>query len=132
MAKKILIVDDEAPLRNILRKFLEKGGYEVFDAASGKEALGILEEEHIEVMFLDLLLPDTNGIELCRKIKEENPISVLYAMTAKTSLFELPDCIEAGFVDYFPKPLKREKILSAAQAAFERLGRWRGHEETER
>jgi len=76
-------------------------------------------------MFLDLNLPGMNGVELCRKIRKDRPIAVIHAITGYASLFELTDCREAGFDDYFTKPADMEMLLTAAQNAFEKVDRWK-------
>ena len=65
-----------------------------------------------------------DGLELCRKIKKEIPMAVLYAMTGYPSSFDLSNCREAGFDDYFYKPVKLSLLLKAAEDAFNKLGRW--------
>jgi DNA-binding response OmpR family regulator len=124
MEKKILIVDDEEVIRNMLQEFLSKNGYEVRLAESAETALDILKRESLMVMFLDLKLPSISGIELCKKIRKDNDVGIIYAFTGYTDLFGLIDCRRAGFDDYFTKPVKLELILQAAQDAFAKLERW--------
>ena len=76
-----------------------------------------MESHNINVMFLDLKLPGTNGVELGREIRRQNPIASLFAVTGYVSLFELANCREAGFDDYFIKPAKLEDLLAAADMA---------------
>ena len=78
---KILVVDDEAPILDMLRRSFEGSGYIVLTASSAEEALEILANQVVNVIFLDLKLPGMNGLQLCRKIKERNPIACLYAVT---------------------------------------------------
>ena len=124
MEKKILVVDDEEVIRNMLQDFLSKNGYEVRLAESAETALDILKRESFMVMFLDLKLPGISGIELCRKIRKDNDVGIIYAFTGYTDLFGLIECRRAGFDDYFTKPVKLELILQAAQDAFAKLERW--------
>ena len=126
MDKKILVVDGELSIRKFLEKAFKKGGYVPLLAESGEEALEILEKENnVNVMFLDLKLPGMNGIELCRKIKKENPIACIYSMTGYSSVFELTECRDAGFEDYFHKPIDLETFLKTAENAFAKLERWK-------
>jgi CheY-like chemotaxis protein len=76
------------------------------------------------VVFSDLRMPGTDGLELCRTIRREWPMTTLFATTGFATLFELADCREAGFEDYFLKPLDRPLVLAAAKHAFERMARW--------
>ena len=125
MDKQILIVDDEEEIRKVLETAFKKKGYTPVTAESGEKALEILAEGRINVMFLDLKLPGMNGIELCRAIRKENAIACIYAMTGYGSLFELSDSRDAGFDDYFLKPIDLKVFLSTAKDAFERLERWK-------
>ena len=129
MDKKILIVDDEAPIRDMLSHRFARDGFDVATAATAEEALEILESQNIHVMFLDLKLPGMNGVELCRAVREKNPIACIYAVTGYQTLFELAECRMAGFDDYFTKPVKLERLLKAADEAFEKLDRWTSREE---
>jgi CheY-like chemotaxis protein len=123
--RKILIVDDEAAIRAMFERAFGKGGYTLRTAASGEEALEILKQENIQVMFLDLKLPGMTGVDLCKKIRRDKPIAIIYAVTGYTSLFELANCRDAGFDDYFTKPVDLELIYKATQDAFEKLNRWK-------
>ena len=121
----ILVLDDELAILTALEKVFSRAGYTAFLAETAEEALGILEKENINVMFLDLNLPGMNGVELCRKIRKDRPIAVIHAVTGYASLFELSDCREAGFDDYFTKPANMEMLLTAAHNAFEKVDRWK-------
>ncbi len=123
--KKILVVDDEVHIRDMLEQAFSKAGYTVRLAESAEETLDILKDDKIQVMFLDLKLPGMNGLKLCRKIRKEFPIAIIHAITGYASLFELADCREAGFDDYFIKPVDLEVLFKAAQDAFEKIDRWK-------
>jgi len=124
MQKKILVVDDEKMIRDMLEKALTREGYEVICAESGEDALEILKEHTAQVMFLDLKLPGMNGLELCREIRKSYPMSIAYAITGYASLFELSDCRKAGFEGYFTKPFDLKTLFEAASDAFEKVKRW--------
>ena len=123
--KKILVVDDEKPILRLLSQLFKKAGYTVRTAESGIEAIKIVETENIPVMFFDLNMPDMNGVELCKKIKEQKPMAIIYAITGYASLFELSECREAGFEDYFKKPVNVSTLLETAESAFEKVNRWK-------
>ena len=125
MTKRILLVEDEQSLRELMQEAFEREGYEVHSAENADEAQKILKKHRINVMFLDLKLPGTNGVELGREIRKNNPIASLFAVTGYVSLFELAECREAGFDDYFIKPAKLEDLMSAAEMAFKKLERWK-------
>lgn len=76
-------------------------------------------------MFLDLKLPGVDGLELCRQIRKNYPIACICAFTGYSSLFEFSDCREAGFDDYFIKPVKLDLLFSTASDAFKKIDRWK-------
>lgn len=125
MKNKVLLVDDERNILEVFGEAFEGAGYTVRQAESAEEALDILKKENIQVMFLDLMLPGMNGVDLCREIRKDHPLAQIFAVTAFASLFELADCREAGFDDYFTKPVNLRMLLKAAKDAFERLERWK-------
>ena len=126
MEKKILVVDDELSIRDLFTDTFNDVGYEVRVAETGEQALEILKGERIDVIFLDLRLFGMNGIELCRKIRKTKPISIIYAMTGWAALFEIEECREAGFDDFFTKPLTYEILSCALEDAFAKMDRWLG------
>ncbi len=128
--KKVLVVDDEAPIRNAFKIAFERHGYKTQVVESGEEALELLEKDKIQVMYLDLRLPGMNGVDLCKQIRKHQPISIIYAITGYSSLFELRDCREVGFDDYFTKPIELNILLKTAEDAFEKLERWKKRKET--
>lgn len=121
---RVLVLDDEDMIRMLLRKILERKGFEVVEASSAEEVLEILKNDTFHICFFDLMLPGMNGLELCRLVKHKNPVAIIYAITGYTSVFELASCRDAGFEDYFTKPLKIEHIYKAAEDAIEKLKRW--------
>jgi DNA-binding NtrC family response regulator len=123
MYTRILVVDDDVSIRKLLEKAFKKAGYVPVLAESAEEALEILEKETIHVMFLDLKLPGMNGIELYRKIKAKNPVTYIYSMTSHRSIFEMKECCDAGFEDYFLKPIDLSTFLETVKSAFEKLER---------
>ena len=123
--KKILVVDDEQAIINLLTQAFSRAGYIVRSAQSAETALELLQKEEIHVMFFDLNMPGMDGVELCREIKKNIPMSLIYAVTGYASLFELAECREAGFEDYFKKPINLKTLIKTADGAFEKLERWK-------
>jgi CheY-like chemotaxis protein len=119
--KKILVVDDEEVIRSTFEMAFSKKGYTVRCAERAEEALEILKDEKILVMFLDLNMPGMNGVELCRKIRKDFPVAIIHAVTGYSSLFEPAECREAGFDVYLNKPVNLEQLFKAAQDAFNKL-----------
>lgn len=124
MERNVLIVDDDATVRDMFHDVFSDAGYSISLATNGEEALRILNEEKIMVMFLDLKLFGMDGIELCRQIRRTNHMAIIYAMTGWAGLFEIEECREAGFDDFFVKPVKINQMLDAVEEAFKKLDRW--------
>ncbi|HVN97561.1 MAG TPA: response regulator [Syntrophorhabdaceae bacterium] len=124
-AKKILVVDDEVAILEIMAEFFKMKGYAVSTAKTAEEALIMLGREAFMVMFLDLKLPDMDGITLCKRIRRDNLIAVIYAITGYTNFYNLMDCRAAGFDDFFVKPVDMNTLLKAADDAFEKIERWK-------
>lgn len=125
MVRKLMIVDDEVSIRDLFQSAFSDAGYSVHLAENAEQALGILKQHQIDLIFLDLKLFGMNGIELCRQIKKDYPVSIIYAITGWTGLFEVEECREAGFDDYFTKPFQLDVLFKAVEDAFEKLDRWK-------
>lgn len=124
---KILVVDDEHSIRELFEDICAEAGYSVFAAADAAEALAVLQREDMAVIFLDLKLFGMNGIELCRRIRSKKPLAIIYAITGWSGLYEVEECREAGFDDFFRKPLTVDLITRAIDEAFEKVRRWTHH-----
>jgi DNA-binding response OmpR family regulator len=119
--RKILIVDDEASIREMLEMAFGKAGYLVRLANGAEEALKILRKEYIPVMFIDLGLEKMNGFELCENIRKINPEALIYALTGYAGVFGPKEMFEAGFDDYFAKPISLKDIYQAVKESFIKL-----------
>ena len=124
MERKILIVDDDISVRSLFEEIFHDAAYTVKTAESASRALEILKADSIDVIFLDLKLFGMNGIDLCRRIRTTRPISIIYAITGWSTLFDIEECREAGFDDYFTKPITLDTLFKAVNDAFEKLDRW--------
>jgi len=122
--RKVLIVDDEEVVREFLTDVLRQEGYDVRAVSDAPRALDALGTDSFPVMFFDLMMPVTSGLDLCRQVRQRNPISVIFAMTGYPALFEVATCRSAGFDDYFRKPLDRRMIIKATNEAMARVERW--------
>jgi two-component system KDP operon response regulator KdpE len=123
MAKeKILVVDDEAPIRRFLSLTLESQGYRVFEAASGGEAISLAAAEKPDVVMLDLGLPDMDGIEVTRLLREwtRAPIIILSVRGAEKDKIA---ALDAGADDYLTKPFGTGELLARLRAAVRRSAR---------
>jgi DNA-binding NtrC family response regulator len=119
--RKILVVDDEASIREMLEMALGKAGYLVRLAIGAEEALGILRKEYIPVMFIDLGLEKMNGFELCANIRKRNPEAIIYALTGYAGIFWPQEMLAAGFNDYFAKPISLKYLCQAVKESFIKL-----------
>jgi DNA-binding NtrC family response regulator len=108
--KKILVVDDEKPIREMLRKFLTKKGYDVFDADNAADALKIVREESPQIVLLDIRMPKTDGIEVLKKIKETDKSVGVVMITAVLDTSVAEKCMEQGAFDYITKPISLEYL----------------------
>ena len=125
MKGKILIIDDETSVRELFTGVFTDEDYEVIATEDGNLALDILKRDNIDVIFLDLKLFGMNGIDLCRQIREMKPMSMIFAITGWASLFEIEECRQAGFDDYFEKPLDMDMLTDAVADAIKKLDRWK-------
>ncbi len=118
---KILVVDDEASIRNMLKMALNRIGYEVRIAKGAEEALEILEQDQIPVIFIDLGLDTMDGFELCELVRKDDPEAMIYALSGHAGLFDPKDFIDAGFDGYETKPIEIEKLYKIVKESFERI-----------
>ena len=125
MLRKVLVVDDDEGVRALLTSAFGSEGYTVFPVAAAEEALELITRENIQVAFVDLQLPAMSGLELCRKIREKRAVDILFALTGHASVFDLVECREAGFDDYFTKPFDPLSLVKSARDAFAKLDRWK-------
>jgi DNA-binding response OmpR family regulator len=121
--KKILIVDDEDAIRELLEKAFCKAGYCVHLATGAEDALEILRNEYIPVIFIDLGLETMNGFELCRYIRKDNPSAFIYALSGNAELFSPHENRGSGFDDYFTKPVSLKTLYKVAKNSFEKIQR---------
>lgn len=120
MKEKILIVDDERLICRSLAKEFAQEGYTVFTAENGKEALALYEEESPEVVLLDLKLPDMNGLEVLKRLRELDKNITVLIITAYGSLDSAIQALRLGAYDYLTKPFDLEAVSFAVRQALER------------
>ena len=118
---RILIVDDEQQILRALRVILREAGFEALPAASGEEALDLAALEHPDAAIIDLLLPDMDGVELCRRLREwtEIPLIVLSAVGDEDAKVR---ALAAGADDYVTKPFGPRELVARLQANLRRIG----------
>jgi putative two-component system response regulator len=116
----LLVVDDEEAIRNALRKFLAQQGYEVATAASGEEALEILQRQRITGMLLDVNMPGISGVELVPQIMELEPTIAILMLTAVNDATSAALCMQRGAFDYLIKPIDLGHLSRAIHHALQR------------
>jgi len=123
MAGKIVIVDDEANIRSLVRFNLEKEGYTVFEAGDGISALHLARKEHPELIVLDLMLPEIDGLEVCRVLKNQRETSgiAIIMLTAKEAEIDKILGLEMGADDYLTKPFSPRELLARIKAVLRRV-----------
>lgn len=120
MSKKILIVDDEPHIRLLLTQTLEEledEGVEIFTASNGAEGLEIIQTEKPNLVFLDVMMPQMNGFEVCKAVKTNLEITNIFIimLTAKGQEFDRNKSLEVGADLYMTKPFDPDEILEKAQ-----------------
>ncbi len=124
-ARKILVVDDEPIILDLLDNAFSKVGYSVFLATNADEAFEILKQESIPLVFIDLGLGVMNGFELCENIRKGNPEAIIYALTGNAGLFGPQEMFEDVFDDYFAKPISLKDLYQLVKVSFEKLDSYR-------
>jgi DNA-binding NtrC family response regulator len=119
--KKVLIIDDEDKLRNLLSKIISYEGFEVHQAESYKTALKKMEQLDIDVVICDVKLPDGNGVELSKEIKIKYPLAEIILLTAYGNIADGVQAIKNGAFDYITKGDDNNKIIPLVIRAFEKV-----------
>ena len=122
MVNKILVVDDEKEIRNLIEIYLKNEGYEVIKARDGEEALEILEKEDIHLIILDIMMPKIDGIEVCKRVRENLSIPILM-LSAKSEDMDKIQGIMTGADDYLTKPFYLDELKARIQALLKRTGK---------
>lgn len=119
MDKKILVVDDEKPIADILQFNLKKEGYEVHCAYDGNEALEKVEEIKPDLILLDIMLPQRDGMEVCREVRKKYEMPIIM-LTAKDSEIDKVLGLELGADDYVTKPFSSRELIARVKANLRR------------
>lgn len=117
--KKILIVDDEKPISDIIKFNLTKEGYETVTAFDGREAITKFEEENPDLIILDLMLPELDGLEVAKEVRKTSHIPIIM-LSAKDSEFDKVIGLEIGADDYVTKPFSNRELLARVKTHLRR------------
>ncbi len=110
--EKILVVEDDKEIHNLIKELLEKENYIVVNAYSGTEAISVIEQEKVDLILLDLMLPEISGEEIVKKVKNSIPIIVI---SAKISPDDKVNVLLSGANDYITKPFDKKELLARIQ-----------------
>ena len=119
---RVLLIEDETLVSDVIKKYLEKEGYEVYVTDNGSEALSLFRSLNPAMIILDLMLPDMDGEDICREIRKESDVYIIM-LTAKSSLEEKIEGLSIGADDYLVKPLSPRELVARVNAVFRRLGK---------
>lgn len=116
---KILIVDDEASILDIVEAYLSAKGYQVFRALSGNEALTKVDVVQPDLIVLDLMLPGLSGLEVCKKIRDSSTVPIIM-LTAKTAEKDILEGLSLGADDYITKPFSPKELVVRVETVLRR------------
>ncbi|HJC12729.1 response regulator transcription factor [Agathobaculum sp.] len=120
MPKKILIVEDEANIRELLRLYLEREGYAVIEAENGVEGIKLWKSEKPDMLLLDVMMPVMDGWAVCKEIRAESDVPIIM-LTAKGETADRVSGLEMGADDYIVKPLEMPEVIARVRAVFRRM-----------
>jgi DNA-binding response OmpR family regulator len=110
MEKKVLVVDDEFEIRDLLSRFLTEEGYEIILASNGEEALELVERENPQVILLDIMMPGIDGVETCKRLKENEKTRFIPVIMATALWDTYSEAIGAGAEDFVTKPFNLTEL----------------------
>lgn len=108
---RILVVEDEEQIRKIIKLNLELDGYEVVEVDNGRKALDIINQQHFDLLILDVMLPEVNGFEICQRVRIRNAKVGIIIVSAKDTSADRINGLKMGADDYLNKPFNLEELL---------------------
>ncbi|MDP5276789.1 response regulator transcription factor [Chengkuizengella axinellae] len=117
--KNVLIVDDEQDMRNLIQMYLDTSNFGTFHAANGKEAFFILETERIDIIILDVMMPEMDGFSFCMKVREKSNIPLIF-LTARGEEWDRVHGLKLGADDYIVKPFSPGELVARIDAVLRR------------
>lgn len=112
MSDHILIIEDDDKIARIIQLELEYEGYKVSVAHTGREGMAIIEKEEIDLVILDVMIPELNGMEVLRRLRQENNEIIVIMLTARSSVYDKVNGLDLGANDYMTKPFEIEELLA--------------------
>ena len=120
MAERVLVVDDEESIRTLVEYNLRQAGYDVLVAEDGQTALSIVSQRGVDLLILDLMLPGLNGLELCKKLRQEQSQIPIIMLTARGEEIDRVLGLEMGADDYVTKPFSPRELVARVRAVLRR------------
>jgi len=126
MSQRILIIEDEADIANLVKKHLEDNRFETVTAGTGAAALEAFAAGGVDLVILDLMLPDADGLTLCRQLREKGSYVPILMLTAKSSELDRVVGLEMGADDYLTNPFSIPELMARVRALFRRVDALQG------
>ena len=123
MSEKILVVDDEHDIADLLEVYLRNENYTIYKYYSAKEALACIESKEIDLAILDIMLPDINGFSICQKIREKHTYPIIM-LTAKDEETDKITGLTLGADDYVTKPFRPLELIARVKAQLRRYNKY--------
>lgn len=127
---KLLVVDDEQKIREVIREYAEFSGFEVFEAEDGMEALNLIKHNHYDIIVLDIMMPKLDGFSTCKEIKKIRDIPVIL-LSARSEEYDKLFGFELGVDDYITKPFSPKELMARINAVLMRKKAAAPNEETD-
>lgn len=117
---KLVVVDDDARIRDLLRRYLNQEGFDVLLAEDGRALNRIMQRESVDLLVLDVMLPGEDGLSICRRLREAHDRTPIIMLTAKGEDVDRITGLEVGADDYLPKPFNPRELLARIHAVLRR------------
>ena len=128
MSERVLIIDDDEHICQILKEYFEYENYETFLASTGTEGLEKVEEKNPDIIILDIMLPEINGWEVCQRLRPQNQTPIIF-LSAKTKDTDRITGLELGGDDYVTKPFSPKEVVVRAKAILRRINKEQGQKD---
>lgn len=125
----VLIVDDEEDMRDMVQMYLENAGFTCIQASGGKDTYRIIQEQNIDLILLDIMMPNEDGFQVCEKVREKTNVPIIF-LSAKAEEWDKVKGLQLGGDDYIVKPFSPGELTARIHAVLRRAGNIKSEEET--